>query len=228
MSRMTYKTEIVDGRCYFNDGRKHVLVDTGYGRTVSIDGTIGDYKVSLCDKEDLQSFNPTIMNNGEKIGGILCPMNGYNAFITDKYVTIDNEYSEIPKCEWFIPFDNPFAPIVRCKVDGIDKALFFDSGMRLPALDDDNLIVGKNVLGKQLEWIGIMEGLFETPFYNATFTFPCGYTMNSKMEHDFLHKYVSRFRHFGVEGFLGLQFLEQFDVKILTVGKKAGIALVSK
>ena len=38
MSKVTYKLEKVDGRFYFNDGTKYALIDTGYGRSVSIDG----------------------------------------------------------------------------------------------------------------------------------------------------------------------------------------------
>lgn len=228
MSRISYRTEIVDGRCYFNDGRKHVLVDTGYGMTVSTDGTIGDFNVMKCDEERLHSFNPILMNDGSKIGGILCPLNGYNVMMTRKYVTIDDESTELPWHEWFIPFESEYVPLVICKVDGIDKRLFFDTGMRMPVLDDDNLIIGKTMIGKQLEWIGIMKCLFEAPLYNATLTFPCGYTMCSQMEHDYLHKCVKRFSHLNIDGFLGLQFLNQFDVYISMVGEKKGIALVSR
>ena len=229
MTKMTYKTEIVDGRCYFNDGDKYVLVDTGYGHTVSIDGHIGKWEVEPCDKDGLQSFNPTLMPNGKKIGGILCPTRGHNAMIRRDTVTIDDESTELPTHEWFIPFELPFASVIRCKVDGNEKLLFFDSGMKYAVLDDDSLVVGKEKKGYILEWIGLDKALAEVPYYNGTFEFPGGYRYEGVLEHDSIHFYVKKFRSGGIQGFLGLLcFFEKYDVYISTVGTKRGLALVAR
>ena len=227
MTKITYKTEIVDGRCYFNDGDKYVLVDTGYGKTVAIDGHIGEFKALKCDKDGLQSFNPTLMPNGKKIGGIICPMNGYNAMIRKDTVTIDDESTELPACEWFIPFESPFASIIHCKVEGSDKILFFDSGMKYAVIDDNSLIIGKDKKESILEWIGMEKALAEVPYYNGTLEFPCGFRHEGVIEHDCIHFYVSQWK--GIQGFLGLLcFFDQFDVYISTVGKKRGLALVAR
>ena len=96
MSKVTYKLEKVDGRFYFNDGTKYALIDTGYGRSVSIDGEIGPFKVSHCDKDNLHAFNPTFMRDGQKIGAMLYPLDGFSCLMKGDSVTIDDDARELP------------------------------------------------------------------------------------------------------------------------------------
>ena len=88
MSKVTYKLEKVDGRFYLNVGAKYSLVDTGYGRSVSVDGKIGPFTVIRRDKEKLHAFNPTFMPDGQKIGAILWPLDGFSCLMKGDSVTI--------------------------------------------------------------------------------------------------------------------------------------------
>lgn len=228
MSNVTYKLEKVDGRYYFNDGTKYVLIDTGYGRSVSIDRTIGPFKVDSIDINRLQSFNPTIMHNGEKIGGILYPLDGFSCLMKGDTVTIDDDVKELPDHEWFLPFVSGH-PLLECNVDGKKKLLYFDSGMRLPVLDDDSLIAGKEKLGNIVEWIGPMRGLAEAPSYTATFDFPCGFHFDGHMEHDYLHVYInSLFAGTPVQGYLGIEFFNKYDLFISAIKGKYGLAIINR
>lgn len=228
MSKATYKLEKVDGRCYFNDGAKYVLVDTGYGRSVSCDGKIGPLFVERCDVKQLQSFNPTIMHDGNKIGAILYPLESCSCLLKGDTVTIDDEVKELPEHEWFLPFIGGY-PLLVCNVDGKKKLLYFDSGMRLPVLDDDSLVEGKEKLGVIAEWIGPMHGLAEAPYYNAKFDFPCGFHFDGHLEHDYLHAYISRMFGFtAVQGYLGIEFFNKYDLFISAIKGKSGLAIIKR
>lgn len=228
MAKATYKLEIVDGRCYFNDGAKHVLIDTGYGRSVSCDGTIGPFKVGCSNIDKLQFFNPTFMHDGQKIGAILYPLDGFNCLLKGDTVTIDDDAKELPDHEWFLPFVGG-QPLLECAVDGRKKLLYFDSGMRLPVLDDDALVAGKETLGVIAEWIGPMHGLAEAPYYEASFDFPCGFHFDGHLEHDYLHAYVSLLSSgTGVKGFLGIEFFNQYDLFISAIKGKSGLAIIKR
>ena len=229
MSKATYKLEKVDGRFYFNDGAKYALIDTGLGHSVSIDGEIGPFKVSRCDEDGLRAFNPTIMHDGQKIGAILWPLDGFSCLMKGDSVTIDDDARELPEHEWFLPFAMPGQPYLECKVDGKRKLLFFDSGMRLPALDDDSLVVGKEKLGEILEWIGPLHGLAEVPYYKATFDFPCGFHFDGHLEHDHLHAYINIFRQrHSLDGFLGIEFFNRHDLFISAIKGKSGLAIIRR
>lgn len=228
MSQVTYNLEKVDGRCYFNDGTKYVLIDTGYGRSVADKGMIGPFKVNNCDIKQLQSFNPTIMHDGRKIGAILYPLDGFSCLLKGDTVTIDDNAIEFPEHEWFLPFVDS-SPLLECNVDGKKKLLYFDSGMRLPVLDDDALVEGKEKLGVITEWIGIVQGLAEAPYYHATFDFPCGFHFDGHMEHDYLHAYISRlFGYTGVKGYLGIEFFNEYDLFISAIKGKRGLAIIKR
>ena len=229
MSKVTYKLEKVDGRFYFNDGTKYALIDTGYGRSVSIDGEIGPFKVSHCDKDNLHAFNPTFMRDGQRIGAILCPLDGFSCLMKGDSVTIDDDARELPGHEWFLPFAVPGLPLLECKVDGKTKRLFFDSGMRLPVLDDDSLVVGKEKLGTILEWIGPLGGLAEAPYYKATFDFPCGFRFDGHLEHDCLHMFIEMIRKsIPLDGFLGIEFFKRHDLFISAIKGKSGLAIIRR
>ncbi len=228
MAKVTYRLEKVDGRCYFNDGAKHVLIDTGYGWSVSCDGMIGPFKVEGCDLDQLQTFNPTIMHNGRKIGAILFPPNGFSCLLEGDTVTIDNDAEELPEHEWFLPFVGG-RPHLECAVDGKKKLLYCDSGMRLPVVDDASLVAGKERLGVIAEWIGIMHGLAEAPYYEASFDFPCGFHFDGHLEHDYLHAYISRlFGGTGVNGYLGIEFFNKYDLFISAIRGKEGLAIIKR
>ena len=229
MSKAMYKLEKVDGRFYFNDGAKYALIDTGYGRSVSIDGEIGPFKVGRCDKDGLRSFNPTIMHDGQKIGAILCPLDGFCCLMKGDSVIIDDDARELPEHEWFLPFAMPGLPWLECKVDGKTKLLFFDSGMRLPALDDDSLLVGKEKQGINLEWIGPLRGLAEVPYYKATFDFPCGFHFDGHLEHDHLHAFIGDIlAGTPLQGFLGIEFFNRYDLFISAINGKSGLAIIRR
>lgn len=227
--KATYKMIMVDGRCYFNDGKKHFLVDTGCGATVSIDGRIGDFKTSVCDVDELQAFNPTLMPNGQKIGGLLYPPSGFSVMLTRDEVTIWDDLEGLPEHKWFLPFLSERYPTIACKIDGVYKILYFDSGMRLPVLDDDELFVGKEMERKQLEWIGPFRALAETPVYNAKFEFPCGFQYDGHMEYDYLHCYISYiFKNTpSIKGYIGLEFFNDHDILISFAKGKKGIAVLN-
>lgn len=224
MTKVTYKLEKVDGRYYFNDGEKYVLVDTGYGRTVSYNGKIGPYRVGTQDLGGMRSFNPTFMRDGTQIGGFLCPLNGYSCLLKGDTVTIDDNAQELPEHEWFIPFVPGRGPHVLCKVDGKQKDLFFDSGMRLPVLGDHSLVKGKEKLGDITEWIGPLHGLAEAPFYAASFDFPCGFHFDGHFEFDSLNAVAS----WQDDGFLGIEFFTQYDLFISAIPGKEGIAIIKR
>ena len=229
MSKATYKLEKVDGRFYFNDGAKYALIDTGYGMSVSIDGKIGPFKVAQCDEKHLHAFNPTFMPDGQRIGAILCPLDGFSCLMKGASVTIDDDAKELPEHEWFLPFAVPERPYLECKVDGKSKLLFFDSGMRLPALDDDSLVDGKEKVGVNLEWIGPLRGLAEVPCYKATFDFPCGFCFDGHLEHDHLHAYIgSILAGTPLQGFLGIEFFNQYDLFISAINGKSGLAVIRR
>ena len=229
MSSVTYKLEKVDGRYYFNDGEKYALIDTGYGRSVSRNGKIGPFKVSNCDINQLQAFNPTFMHDGQKIGAILCPQTGFSCLLKGETVTIDDDARELPEHEWFLPFVMDRFPVLECKVDGKEKLLFFDSGMRLPVLDDESLVEGKEKLGVIAEWIGPMHGLAEAPYYNATFDFPSGFHFEGHMEHDYLHAFVNTLSGTKlVKGFLGIEFVNKYDLFISVIRGKSGLAIIKR
>lgn len=226
--KATYKMIMVDGRCYFNDGNKYVIVDTGYGVSTSIDGSIGNFNAFVHNTKELQEFNPTMMPNGQKIGGILYPPGGFSVMLTRDEVTIWDDLKELPKHKWFLPFLSEHFPIIECKIDGIYKILCFDSGMRLPVLDDDELFAGKEMEHKQLEWIPF-KGLAEVPVYKAKFKFPCGFQYDGHMEHDYLHRYISyifRSSTF-IKGYIGLEFFNDHDILISCVKGKKGIAILN-
>ena len=228
MSRVTYNIEKVDGRCYFNDGTKYVLIDTGYGRSVADRGMIGPFNVNNCDIKQLQSFNPTIMHDGQKIGAILYPLDGFSCLLKGDTVTIDDNAIELPEHEWFLPFIGG-SPLLECNVDGKKKLLYFDSGMRLPVLDDDSLVEGKEKLGVITEWIAIVQGLAEAPYYHATFDFPCGFHFDGHMEHDYLHAYISHlFGNPRVNGCLGIEFFNEYDLFISAIKGKSGLAIIKR
>lgn len=224
MTKVTYKLEKVDGRYYFNDGTKYVLIDTGYGRTVSADGKIGPYSVGIETAIEMQSFNPTFVHDGQRVGGFLCPLNGYSCLLKGDSVTIDDNAQEMPEHEWFIPFVPGHAPLVQCKVDGKHQVLFFDSGMRLPVLNDNSLVNGKEKLGDIAEWIGPLHGLAEAPFYSATFDFPCGFHFDGHFEYDRLNA-VARWQ---ANGFFGIELFTQYDLFISAIPGKEGIAIIKR
>ena len=223
MTKVSYKLEKVDGRYYFNDGIKYALIDTGYGRSVSYDGTIGPFKVGTCNLKDLQDFNPTFMHDGQKIGAIICPLNGFSCLLKGDTVTIDDDARELPEHEYFLPFVG-MASHIECNVDGKKKLLFFDSGMRLPVLGDNSLFEGKEKLGVIAEWIGPLHGLAEAPYYNATFDFPCGFHFDGHMEHDYIHALVQS----PSGGFLGIEFFNQYDLFISAINGKRGLAIIKR
>lgn len=229
MTKISYKMVEVDGRYYFNDGAKYVLVDTGYGRSVSIDGTIGPFKVSLCQKQQLQSFNPTLMPDGSKIGAILYPMDGHSCLLKGDTVTVDDDAQELPEHQFFLPFAHSQAPLLECTCDGKKKLLYFDSGMRLPVMDDDSLLEGKTKLGEIGEWVGVLERKVDAPYYEATFAFPCGFTFDGHFEHDYPHLYIrGMFGGTGVQGYLGIEFFKKYDLFISAIPGKRGLAIISR
>ncbi len=226
MTQVTFKLKKVDDRYYFNDGEKYVLIDTGYGRTVSYNGKIGPYHVDTQDTEEMWRFNPTFMHDGTQIGGFLCPLNGYSCLLKGDSVTIDDNAQELPEHEWFIPFVPGRAPHVQCKVDGKQKELFFDSGMRLPVLCDNSLVKGKKKLGNITEWIAPLpfRGLAEAPFYTASFDFTCGFHFDGHFEYDALN-FVAKWQG---DGFLGIEFFTQYDLFISAIPGKGGIAVIKR
>ena len=231
MSKVAYKLEKVDGRYYFTDGAKYVLIDTGYGKSVSIDGTIGPFKVNHEDAQWLQSFNPTIMPDGSKIGASLWPQTGFSCLLKDDSVTIDDNAQKLPEHEWFLPYvmTKYPKPLLECKVDGKKKQLFFDSGMRLPVLDDMSLIAGKEKLGEIDEWIGGMHLSAKAPYYDATFDFPCGFRFNGHFEYDYSQMFIQGLLgNCGINGFLGIEFFNQYDLFISAVKGKFGLAIIKR
>ena len=98
--------------------------------------------------------------------------------------------------------------------------------MRLPVLDDDSLVAGKEKLGVIADWIDIKEGLAEAPYYKASFDFPCGFHFDGHLEHDYLHAYVSQFT--GVNGFLGIEFFNKYDLFISAIEGKRGLAIIKR
>ena len=119
--------------------------------------------------------------------------------------------------------------MIECKVDGKTKRLFFDSGMRLPVLDDDSLVAGKEKLGTILEWIGPLGGLAEAPYYKARFDFPCGFQFDGHMEHDYLHTFIEMVRkRIPLDGFLGIEFFNRHDLFISAIKGKSGLAIIRR
>lgn len=223
-----FKREMVDGRCYFNDGVKHVLVDTGYGSSISADGRIGQFAALKREEQGIQCFNPTIMRNGRKIGAIMYPLDFNGVFLKKDTVEIDDAIQELPEHDWFIPFIGDL-PVLKCKVDGRDKTAYFDSGMRLSVFDDDSLVEGKEMLRWQPEWIGVLHGLAEAPVYNAKFEFPCGLEVEREMEHDYIHQYIKMiFARTAVNGYVGLETFKGYDIFISGIPGKRGLALVER
>ncbi len=226
--KATFKMEKVDGRYYFNDGKKYSLIDTGYGVTVSTDGTIGPFAVSKINPDRLHSFNPTVMPDGSNVEGALCPQTGYSCLLKDGTVTIDDEATELPEHNWFLPYD-PVEPFVECKVDGKSKRLLFDSGMRLAVLDDQSLIEGKQKLGEIKERIGWKYMSAMAPVYEATFDFPCGLRFDGHFEYDYSQQLLKEiFGENHDKGFIGIEFFDKFDVFISAVKGKRGIALIER
>lgn len=227
--KATYKMIMIDGRCYFNDGEKYILVDTGYGSTVSIDGRIGDFKALVCKAKKIQEFNPTLMPNRQKIGGILYPPDGFSVMLTRDEVTIWDDLQELPEHKGFLPFLSARLPIIECEIDRFYEILYFDPGMRLAALDDDKLFAGKKMERTQLEWIGPFKGLAEVPVYKAKFTFPCGFQYDGHLEYDYLHcyvRYIFKNAPF-IRGYIGLEFFNDHDILISYIKGKQGIAILN-
>ena len=224
MTKITYKLDKVDGRCYFNDGAKWILIDTGYTRTVSYDGKIGPFSVGTETLEEMRSFNPTFMHDGQKIGGFLRPLDGYSCLLKGDSVTIDDNAKELPEHAWFIPFIIPGSAMLECKVDGKHKTLYFDSGMRLPVLSDNSLVKGKEKLGVIVEWIAPMSGLAEAPYYTAAFDFQCGFHFDGHFEHD----YLDAVAQWTGDGFLGIEFFNQYDLFISAIPGKSGLAIIKR
>jgi hypothetical protein len=237
MAKATYRIQKVDGRHYFHDGKKYVLIDTGYGRTGSIDGTIGEFKVGLEHKEMLHRFNPTPMPDGSLVGAMLCPQTGYSCLLKNGLVEIDDDARELPKHDWFIPYDErymlngrPFKPVVACNVDGIRKTMFFDTGMRMPVIDDESIISGKKKVGETMERIGWLYTSVMAPVYNATFEFPCGLKLDGRCEYDYSHSLMKDiFGDNDSKGFFGTEDLfGKYDVFISAIKGRHGIAIINR
>lgn len=237
MAKATYRLEKVDGRHYFNDGRKYVLIDTGFGQTVSADGTIGIFNVGMGDREWLHRFNPTVMPDGSFSDGMLCPQTGYSCLMTGgDTVEICDDATELPPHDWFIPYDQrymlngrPLKPVITGKVDGIEKTMFFDSGMRMPVMDDDSLIVGKQKLGDINERIGWKFLTVPAPYYGATFEFPCGFKFEGHFEYDYSRSLMKDiFGDDDNKGFFGIELFDQYDLFISAIRGKHGIAVLKR
>lgn len=236
MAQATYRLSKVDGRYYFHDGKKYVLIDTGYGRTVSTDGTIGGFRVGVEDRQFLHRFNPTIMPDGSMVEAMLCPQTGYSCLLKNEdAVTIDDDARTLPPHDWFIPYvSNPWSamptqPFIECKVEGKEKRLFFDSGMRLAVLDDKSLVEGKRKLGEIRERIGWKFMSAMAPYYETTFEFPCGFRFDGHFEYDYSQRLLKDL--FGKDhdnGFIGIEFFQQYDIFISAIDGKKGIAIIRR
>ena len=238
MAKATYRLEKVDGRRYFHDGRKYVLIDTGFGTTVSTDGTIGQWKVEVWNRERLHTFNPTKMPDGSNSEAMLCPQTGYSCLLREDSVTIDDDARELPPHDWFIPYDKeyilngyPFKTVVECKVDGKPKKMFFDTGMRLAVLDDDSLLEGKEKVGEIEERIGWLYLSATAPVFKATFEFPCGLKFDGHFEHDYsksLMKDIFGSANADGKGFFGIELLDRYDLFVSAINGKPGIAVIKR
>ena len=231
--KQTFKMEKVDGRYYFHDGKKYSLIDTGLKSVASVDGTIGNFKVSQMNADDYHKFNPTIMPDGSNVGGTVCPTMGYSCLMRgDGTVTIDNGATELPEHDWFIPYLTAYSTMVECTVDGKKKTVIFDSGMRMAVFDDKSLIEGKQKLGEIKERIGWMYRSAMAPYYEATFEFPCGFKFDGHIEYDYSGFLVKEFfreeRDDHDKGFLGIEFFDKCDVFLSGIKGKKGIALIKR
>ncbi len=238
MAKATYRLEKVDGRYYFHDGKKYTLIDTGYGTTVSTDGTIGIFNVHPANAKKLHHFNPTIMPDGSLVGAALCPQTGYSCLLTGgDTVTIDDDARELPPHDWFIPYDErfmlngyPLKPVIKGKVDGIEKTMFFDTGMRMPVLDDESLLSGKQKVGEIVERIGWLYMSATAPVYEARFEFQGGLGIDGQFEYDYSHSLMKDiFGDNDNKGFCGIGlFFDQYDLFISAIKGKHGIAVIKR
>ena len=237
MTKVTYKMTEHDGRYYFNDGTGYFLIDTGFGyQSISRDGKIGPFDVRKGDRligwVTLDDFMGPSRPNGEKVKGVLAPMEGYSVLLRgDNTVTIDNDAQELPAHETFIPFADPHAPIIEGKCNGKPMRFFFDSGMRMAVLDDKILMDGKPRLGTVSEWIGLVLFQVDAPYYSAEYEFADGFRFDGHGEFDYSDTFLRSIRERNgnaFDAFFGIEFFKLYDLFISLIPKKRGLALLKR
>ncbi len=239
MTKVSYKMIEHDGRYYFNDGTGYFLIDTGFNNhSVSRNGAIGPYSTSRnlpgesqFVSQLLDSFMGPARPEGQKVKGILAPMEGYSVLLKGDTVTIDDKAKELPEHAYFIPFLSEELPIIEGKCNGKTMRFFFDSGMRMAVLDDSVLTEGKPCLGTIKEWVAPLHCMADAQYYSAEYEFADGLRFEGHGEYDYSQSFVEDMRrHFNYEydAFFGIEFFKQYDLFISVIPGRRGLALIAR
>ena len=107
--------------------------------------------------------------------------------------------------------------------------MFFDSGMRMPVIDDESIVKRRTKLGEINERIGWKFMTVPAPYYNGTFEFQCGFKFEGHFEYDYSHSLMKDiFGDDDDKGFFGIEFFDQYDLFISAINGKHGIAVIKR
>ena len=228
MSKVTYPIYKVSDRIVFNANGTYTLLDTGFPRSISIDGKIGPFSVATERKGFFDSFINLAMPDGSKVTAILTPMDGYNCHLTQNGVTITDGEEVVPEHDYFLPFVNAMLPIVEGTMNGTPIRFFFDSGARMTMFGEEALTGGKPSTGSYTEWMAMLKKHKTLSVYDVALDFPCGLHHDGKGALVKDTEYLMSGRMMGIRAMLGIDFFNEYDLYFSTANARRGIALAKR
>ena len=227
MSKVTFPIFKVAERIVFNAEGTYVLLDTGFPKSVAVNGKIGPFSVSFESEEFFDSFINLSMPDGSKITAILSPMDGYNCHLTQDGITITDEPEALPEHDYFLPFTGMLKclPIVEGTMNGTPTRLFFDSGARMTMFGEVGLAGGKPATGSYMEWMGMLRKNETLDVYDVTLDFPCGFQYKGKSALVNDQAYLLAGMAMGFRAMLGIDLFNDYDLYISTANQQRGLAL---
>lgn len=244
MSKVTYPIYKASERIVFNANGTYTLLDTGFPKSISLNGKIGPFSVNTKDRGFFDSFINLTIPDGSKVTAILTPMDGYNCHLTQDSVTITDDEEDIPEHEFFLPFipalvpsfipefmlpfDKNKLPIVEGTMNGTPIRFFFDSGARMTMFGEEELAGGKSSMGSYTEWMAMLKKHETLSVYDVALEFPCGLHYDGKGALVEDTEYLMAGRMMGIRAMLGIDFFNEYDLYFSTANARRGIALAKR
>ena len=232
MSKASYKIIKNQDRLFFHDGKRYVLIDTGFINpltetySISDDGMIGPFEVSRPPFDFLDRFINMTMDDGSKPRAVLNPLDGFNCLLEGDTITITDEDAECPEGKWFLEFTDPKLSVVEGSINGQKVRFFFDTGARMTTVGEAPH--GSEPHRTYLEWLGQLMTHADLPVYDVTLEFPCGFRYQGEaalVTHDI---YRTAARMMKIQAILGIDLFNHYDLFISARGSRRGLTLIER
>lgn len=230
--KISYEIVKVDDRLFFNDGKQHILFDSGFignpfgKNSVAVNGKIGDIAANAMPKNFFDSFI-NMQVNGCDVTAVFNPMDGYNCLLKGNVLTISDEEMELEKGKYFFPFIANNLPLIEGCINGKKCKFFFDSGARMTMFGDRSDAASEK-LRTYTEWMAAKFYYADLDVFKVSLGFPNGFEYEGEGALVTDADYLKQAQGMNIRAMLGIDIFKYYNMAIITRGAQCGIMLFDK